>query len=175
MSVMPNAVGRLDDVVEAIRDGDRERVVKLLRSEQERLAAQHTAQFEQSNKTYMSLMNVYLFLIDIENDEKWAEARKACGWSGVDGFEGPIETLPPAKPALRAEELPLGTVMIFGKRHYTYRQNYGHGGNGKTPYQVSMLVFYDKTRDQSRIFLTSEVQELIYRGVEFRLPEGGME
>lgn len=90
----------------------------------------------------------------------------------VDDFEGPVETLPPAKPKLRAEDLPIGTVMHFGTkaRRYTLNRGWGSGGT----YQIAVMEFYEDSPGESGMVLTlDEVQELIDRGVEFRLPEGG--
>lgn len=159
MGVIPNAVGRLDDVVEAIRNGDRELAIELLEAEVERLKAKHTANFNEGNRIYKALRSVHWFLIDCERDDKWLKARKACGWNGVDGFEGPVETLPPAKPALRAEELPVGTAMMLGSTKYVLKQaayNYQEWKNCR-----------EAVLELSWI----SCQELIDRGVEFRLPE----
>jgi hypothetical protein len=43
MSVIPNSVGRLDDVVDAIRNGDWDRAIELLDVEQKRLAEKYHA------------------------------------------------------------------------------------------------------------------------------------
>jgi len=174
MSLLPNAVGRLDNVVAAIRDGDRDRVIELLQAEKERLKAKRTANFDEGTKIYKAIESVSWFLIDCENDdEKCREVLRACGWSGNDSHDLPEQDLPLVKPALKAKELPIGTVMVLGPRQYTYRQNYGHGGNGKEPYMISSLAFYDKTRFEERTFLVEEIQELIDRGVRFELPKGG--
>ena len=94
MSVIPNAIGRLDDVVEAIRDGDRERARELLNAWQNRLARKYFLTAVDLDKCRQACLEFFDFEREIGNDKFWHEARKACGWSGVDGFEGPIEKLP---------------------------------------------------------------------------------
>jgi hypothetical protein len=282
MSVIPSAVGRLDDVVDAIRDGDRERARELLNAEQNRLSRKYFAMAVELDKCRKACSQVADFETEIGIDQFWHEARVACGWHGVDGFEGPIENLtvsagdvspelkwyevvdphkhkslkrgdrvhvtqderlwnclyrddgtlhvmqdgndqyahlsplPPAKPdnplsaenlatdllevaesmlnafdngdrvhiyafdklreivkrargtpvkpALKAEKLPIGTVMVLGGLKYHLE---------KWCKVTSLLSFVFASGVYN--FNPSEIQELIDRGVEFRLPKGGEE
>jgi hypothetical protein len=64
---------------------------------------------------------------------------------------------------LKAEELPIGTVMVLGVR-IKYRL-IRHGGND---------IYFGCTLDgETYIFDRDEIQELIDRGVRFELPKGG--
>jgi hypothetical protein len=171
MSVIPNAVGRIDAITEAIRDGDRERAWDLLFYESMRLmqkCGRILAEFESARIAKKDVMNC---LNKIKaDDEYWHKARKACGWSGVPGFEGPVEKLPPVKPALRAEELPIGTVMVLAGKPRKYETN-RVWGCGDQPRQIAVMCFYNQGTCLE--LNPREVQELIDRGVEFRLPKGG--
>jgi hypothetical protein len=167
MSVIPNAVGRIDAITEAIRDGDRERAIELVGAEQKRLAQKYHAIASELDKCREACSQVSDFEIAIRIDKCWHKARKACGWSGVPGFEGPVEKLPPVKPALRAEELPIGTVMVLGCANRTLSE--------KSEQPKSLWFDSDSPSYCCCItseFTISEIQELIVRGVEFRLPEG---
>lgn len=163
MSVLPNSVGRLDDVVEAIREGDRERAIDLLSAERHRLEKKHSVAYEEQNKIYRAWLEMCKTIERLKPggfEPDWEQLRKACGWSGVDGFEGPVETLPPVKPALRAEELPIGTVMVLGDREYAL------SGTRRS-------VFAFSGRKDKLLLWIDELQELIDRGVRFEIPEGG--
>jgi hypothetical protein len=267
MSVLPNAVGRLDAVVEAIREGDRERAITLLKAESKRLLDKKRGIADVFWKAAESLDAVWTFEGEIAVDDKvWTEARLACGWSGVDGFEGPVdpdsnhlsdyrvlktaieiaryaaeknpncektvrlarlmitaihdfteqariwnglrglkpyrwggsdrdckhliddaydagespadhkpiedmipafegtvETLPPAKPALKASEFPIGTVMVLGKHRWTLCE---HSQNVRVFKEGDPMVCECQ-------FWVDELQELVDRGVRFEIPEGG--
>jgi len=79
-----------------------------------------------------------------------------------------------AKPKLDAATLPIGTVMVLGGRKWLYGENRGWGGNNGVIYHVATMVFYGGESGNSNLEVTPQaVQELIDRGVEFRLPEGG--
>jgi hypothetical protein len=162
MNVLPNSVGRIDAITEAIRDGDRERAIELLRAERERLMNKKEAIGKEYAKACRIEHETLDFLLDIKNHEPtWHKARKACGWSGVEGFEGPVEKLPPVKPALKAKDLPIGTVMVLGGIGYELIFN----ESGELNWRWGKLAMLDLT--------SCETQELIDRGVEFHLPKGG--
>lgn len=176
--LIPNAVGRLDDVVEAIREGDRERASQLTLDEYCRLERNATKMESQARK----IRDAANACLDFQNyvltsESGWEQARRDCGWSGVDGFDpakpgGDFTVETPVKPALRAEELPIGTVMVLGGMRRVYGENRGWGGSDNVPYQVAVMVFYGGGV-QDREFTPAELQELIDRGVRFEIPEGG--
>jgi len=66
-----------------------------LQVEKEWLKVKHTVNFNEGKKIYNALQSVSWFLIDcVNDDEKWHEARKACGWSGDDSHDLPVEDPP---------------------------------------------------------------------------------
>jgi hypothetical protein len=166
---LPNAVGRLDDVVEALRLCDKYKAHELLSAEIERRLSnrKHLCDlYEKEDKAIADCEQVLGIvsraihgggLVDMA---AWNQLVRQCGWSGVDGFEGPIETLPPVQPALKAEDLPIGTVMVLAKRTYVIVHN-------------GPMVFTFSNGNNKLLLWWDEVQELIDRGVEFILPEGG--
>lgn len=167
--LIPNAVGRLDDVVEAIREGKRGLAVKLLEVEVERRVAKERgfrSQLEDELAKRHAVQNV-LAIADSDFDEcdgQWIELRRACGWSGVDGVTEPVEELPPAEPALRAENLPDGTKFILGGDEYERRNATSTNGwirSSPLDGVLSWCYFSPKSLD-----------ELIRRGVKFVLPKG---
>lgn len=101
---LPASVGRLDDVVEAIREGDRERALELLHDECKRRIEIEDKEKEEWTRRQNARHAVQTFGCNLQNDNAfWLKARRACGWSGVEGFEWPVETLPPVKPAFYDE------------------------------------------------------------------------
>ncbi len=96
---------------------------------------------------------------------------KALMDAAIELMRGPGET---PTPKLDAATLPVGTVMVLGGRKWLYGENRGWGGNNSVAYHVAMMVFYGGENGNSNLEVTPQaVQELIDRGVEFRLPEGG--
>jgi len=95
MSLLPNAVGRLDNVVEAIRDGDHKRTIQLLSAERDRLLKKSKIQYLEQGKTKFARWSIEGFVNNITNNkDRWHEARKACGWSGNDSHDLPVEDFP---------------------------------------------------------------------------------
>jgi hypothetical protein len=132
-------------------------------------------------KAAESLDAVWTFEGEIAVDDKvWTEARLACGWSGVDGpveFKGHVKAMdlpeiedgmfgviPPVRPALKAEELPIGTKFILGGDEYERRHATSTNGWIRTSPLDGVLSWCYFSRES--------VQELIDRGVCFETPEG---
>lgn len=191
--LIPNAVGRLDDVVEAIREGDRERAKKLLAFELARIMEKKRDYEKHYWAAAKCVDSVEEFANRIGVDDWWNLARRACGWSGVDGVdpaepggdftvEIPLasreQTLKHAdaedeiqggltagcQPALKAETLPIGTVMVLGRIRWTLK--------GRWP--DSTLSEWDRVAGgRDRTYTNDEIQELIDRGVLIIEPKGG--
>lgn len=70
-------------------------------------------------------------------------------------------------PKLDAATLPLGTVMVLGK--WEWRLVTASTGNWEFRFVKALQYGENATIDIDR----AELQELIDRGVEFRLPKGG--
>jgi hypothetical protein len=102
------------------------------------------------------------FEYEIANYTFWHQARVACGWSGVDGFEGPIETLP-VKPALRVQDLYIG--QRIGEWRITGFRLWGEHDGTVDVMQIN--------GDESIKLPISFVLSILRHGVEFRLPKGG--
>jgi len=81
-----------------------------------------------------------------------------------------VELLQAKEKRLKAEELPIGTVMVLGGTPRKYETNRVWGGGDK-PSQIAVLCFYNQATCLE--LNPREVQELIDRGVKFLLPEGG--
>jgi hypothetical protein len=163
MSVIPNAVGRLDDVVEAIRDGDRERAYDLLHCEFSRLVQKKIRHDKEGEKIRHAQDEVGEFMLAIRKyQDSWDVARKLCGWSGVEGFEGPVETLP-VKPAIRVQDLYIG--QRIGEWRITgFRLRSDNDG------EIDLVQI---NGDESLTLPIPFVLSILRHGVEFRLPEGG--
>ena len=83
--VIPNAVGRIDEIVDAIRDGDRFKAIELLEAESKRLADSANTIHDQYKKRLTQYFDAKFFLdsiSDIRNRVDWEQARRDCGWKG---------------------------------------------------------------------------------------------
>ena len=80
--MIPNAVGRIDAITEAIRDGDRERAFAMIEEECKRLDAKRHAIGEEARKADAAYHSVVTFGCDLTYDAKWHQARRDCGWKG---------------------------------------------------------------------------------------------
>ncbi len=81
--LIPNAVGRLDDVVEAIRDGNLEKAITLCNQERMRLAEKCMKLKIEHRAARDSEREVHEFLREICTDGTvWRQARIDCGWKG---------------------------------------------------------------------------------------------
>jgi hypothetical protein len=79
--IIPNAVGRIDAITDAIREGDRGKAQMLLAEEAKRLARECKAahnQYVRYDKTFNEVIEFYLSLG--LNDALWRQARIDCGW-----------------------------------------------------------------------------------------------
>jgi hypothetical protein len=66
---------------------------------------------------------------------------------------------------MKAEDLPFGTIMILGGDEYNKRASSSGYGWVRSSQMDGLLLWC--------CFSDSAIQELIDRGVEFRLPKGG--
>lgn len=82
MRVIPNAVGRLDPVTDAIREGDWDLANKLLFQEQARLKARSDSLVAENRRVCDDWDYVGEFLAAIGDKDAWDRARKECGWDG---------------------------------------------------------------------------------------------
>lgn len=81
--LIPNAVGRIDAITKAIRDGDRERAIELLQKEGGRVLAKKKKILDEYWRAAWSLDSINDFEIEISaSAEKWIQARRECGWKG---------------------------------------------------------------------------------------------
>ena len=97
MSLLPKAVGRLDTVVEAIRDGDRDRVRSLLLDELERIENKANwlkSEYLNQVKSASDIDSVIFLAANEIETKKWIDLRRACGWSGDESPDLPVEDLP---------------------------------------------------------------------------------
>lgn len=83
--MIPVAVGKIDAITQAIRDGDRERAFTLLEEECKRLHAKRIAISREVLNADQDYQSVLAFACLMTYPEKWNLARKECGWSGEDG------------------------------------------------------------------------------------------
>jgi len=74
---IPNAVGRIDAITEAIREGDRFKAQELLAAEGKRLAAASVAARDEFTRREQAFSDVMEFLVDL--DKVWNQARIDCG------------------------------------------------------------------------------------------------
>lgn len=77
--LIPNAVGRLDDVVEAIRSRDLDRAANLLDAELARLEAKQEQIRNDLNKVEKAISEVNHFRFKFRSKEEWERVRVACG------------------------------------------------------------------------------------------------
>lgn len=83
--IIPNAVGRIDAITEAIRDGDRERAMYLAGCEHSRLIRKLAVierELKQATKAADEVAAFHVALIS--DDEAWHLARRDCGWEGEE-------------------------------------------------------------------------------------------
>lgn len=77
--LIPNAVGRLDDVVEAIRSRDLDRAANLLDAELARLEAKREQIRNDLGKVEKAISEVNHFRFKFRSEEEWERVRVACG------------------------------------------------------------------------------------------------
>lgn len=65
---IPNAVGRIDEIIEAIEQGDRIEAVRLVENQKNRLMDKHAVLFEQTQKTMESIHQISQFQRKIKSD-----------------------------------------------------------------------------------------------------------
>jgi hypothetical protein len=182
--ILPNCVGRLDPIVEAIREGDKPKAFDLLERECGRLNIKRMAIGEEAAKADAAYHQCVTFGCDMAKESNWHQIRRECGWSGEaviideasDVTKEDIEAIsvavkapwwPPMiqasfPPKLDAATLPIGTVMVLGGSKWEFTQS-----------RLDFHQFRCAEQNGWWNLLTPELQELIDRGVEFRLPEGG--
>lgn len=86
--LIPNAVGRLDDVVEALRDGDVDRAANLLDAELARLEAKREQIRNDLGKVEKAISEVNHFRFKFRSEEEWERVRVTCG-GGVEVTQPP--------------------------------------------------------------------------------------
>lgn len=77
--LIPNAVGRLDDVVEAIRNRDLDRAANLLDSEFVRLETKREQIRNDLHKVEKAISEVNHFRFKFRSEDEWERVRVACG------------------------------------------------------------------------------------------------
>lgn len=80
--IIPNSVGRIDAITEAIRDGDRERAIELTDLENSRLLRKLSEVEREMAKVMTAVRETENFRNDLYDDEVWNKARRDCGWEG---------------------------------------------------------------------------------------------
>ena len=166
--ILPNCVGRLDPIVEAIREGKKDAAFAMLFAEQARLKQKSDAIVDENRKAVDAWEKLSDFVQKIHEDPAaWENVRRECGWSEQNDEKPPW--CPPVTNArcflpklLDAATLPIGTVMVLGGSKWELTQ--------------TRLDYHQFRCAEEKCWwnlLTPELQELIDRGVEFRLPEGG--
>lgn len=81
--IIPNAVGRLDPVTEAIREGDRAKAIALLDAERKRQRDKADAALDEYGRLSSILGDTTVFAVRLEiDDDVWTQARRDCGWKG---------------------------------------------------------------------------------------------
>jgi len=88
---LPNSVGRLDDVVEAIKEGNAEKAEHLLRAERDRREAnvkRLSEELGRERRIAIDVTGVWAVAdgirLGLGDTEKWDRLRRACGWEGGD-------------------------------------------------------------------------------------------
>lgn len=79
---IPNAVGRIDEITDAIRDGDRKRAIMLTDLENSRLLGRLSEVEREMAKVTTAVRETENFRNDLYDDEAWNQARRDCGWKG---------------------------------------------------------------------------------------------
>lgn len=87
--ILPNVVGRLDDVVDALKAGDQAKADDLLRQESRR-RREYVEFLERSldleKSKLLDLVGVHVIVQNAHLpglSEKWASLRRECGWDGA--------------------------------------------------------------------------------------------
>lgn len=81
--LIPNAVGRIDAITEAIRDGDIERATMLSNHEYSRLEQKERRLRAEHKKVREAKRSIHEFLRCVWADGTlWIQARRECGWKG---------------------------------------------------------------------------------------------
>lgn len=82
---IPNSVGRIDAITEAIREGDKDLARKLLSQENERLKEIEEAAQKEYRKRREARLSVGVYASTIlGDDDRWNQARRDCGWKGEE-------------------------------------------------------------------------------------------
>ena len=81
--LIPNAVGRLDDVVEAIKNRDLDRAEELLDSELARLESKREQIRNDLGKVENAISEVNHFKLKFRSEEEWQRVR-AARWGGAE-------------------------------------------------------------------------------------------
>ena len=80
---IPNAVVRMNAVVEAIRDGNRPQAIRLLWKRGKEIERKRDAAQREADAANAEMRAVLDFAEDISRDScNWDEVRRACGWNG---------------------------------------------------------------------------------------------
>lgn len=82
--IIPNAVGRIDAITEAIRDGDRAKAIRLVDLEDNRLLRKLSEVEREMAKVTTAIRETENFRNDLYDDEVWTQARRDCGWKGEE-------------------------------------------------------------------------------------------
>lgn len=81
--IIPNAVGRLDDVVEAIRVGDNQRAYTLLSERYCQVRGKRNYYEKMHGAALIEAGEILRFMDRFAEDDGFRDrARKACGWKG---------------------------------------------------------------------------------------------
>lgn len=73
---IPVAVGRIDEILEAIATGDNAETIRLVANEKDRLMDRHASLFEQTQKTLEAIRQISQFQRKIESDKSFFEQIK---------------------------------------------------------------------------------------------------
>lgn len=113
--LIPNAVGRLDDVVEAIRGGNPLQAAKLLDDEYSRLMGRRDHIRKEMDKVETAINDVNWFTLKMRDREAWERVRVACG-----GTDEPVNEPDPWREAKATfeswrtwHERPIGPVVKY--------------------------------------------------------------
>lgn len=68
MTNLPNAVGRIDAIIEAIEQGDRSKTLQLLHDEHERLNSKAKTMIEQVNRIFQARNEVFMVKNNFSKD-----------------------------------------------------------------------------------------------------------
>lgn len=83
--IIPNAVGRIDEITDAIREGNKGEVYRLLASERDRIDQKVSLIKSELDKAISQRDSVVKFAAAlISGPEAWNQARRDCGWKGEE-------------------------------------------------------------------------------------------